>query len=109
LAGAAVAMPGRGIHLVGAIVSGAFGFTSSWLYEAFLESSSRQATLGKMVLSLRVTDLEGHRISFLRATGRHFAKIVSVATLFIGYIMAGLTERKQALHDILAATLVVRA
>jgi uncharacterized RDD family membrane protein YckC len=62
-----------------------------------------------MALSLRVTDLEGNRISFLRATGRHFAKVISIAILCAGYIMAGLTERKQALHDLIAATLVVRA
>jgi uncharacterized RDD family membrane protein YckC len=61
-----------------------------------------------MALSLRVTDLEGQRISFGRATGRHFAKYVSALTLLIGYIMAGFTERKQALHDMLAETLVVR-
>lgn len=108
LAGAAVAMPGAAIHLVGAIASGTLGFGSSWLYEALMESSSRQATLGKMALSLKVTDLGGQRISFLRATGRHFAKLVSIATLCIGYLMAGFTSRKQALQDFIAGTLVIR-
>jgi uncharacterized RDD family membrane protein YckC len=60
-----------------------------------------------MVLGLKVTDLEGRRISFLRATARHFAKIVSGMILLIGFIMAGFTERKQALHDMIAGTLVV--
>lgn len=78
-----------------------------WLYFAGMESSSRQATLGKSVLGIYVTDLNGNRISFLRATGRYFAKILSAIILFIGYIMAAFTERKQALHDMLASTLVL--
>jgi uncharacterized RDD family membrane protein YckC len=58
---------------------------------------------------MKVTDLNGNRISFERATGRHFAKWLSGMILFIGYIMVGLTERKQGLHDLLAGTLVRRA
>jgi len=80
----------------------------NWLYYAIFESSSWQATLGKKALGLEVTDLAGNRISFGRATGRFFAKIISTLILFIGYIMAGFTEKKQALHDILAGTLVIR-
>jgi uncharacterized RDD family membrane protein YckC len=80
----------------------------NWLYFALLESSSWQATLGKKALGLEVTDLAGNRISFGRATGRFFAKIISSLTLLIGYIMAGFTEKKQALHDIIAGTLVIR-
>lgn len=79
-----------------------------WLYFALQESSSAQGTLGKRALGLRVTDLEGCRISFLRATGRFFGKYISGMILGIGFIMAGLTERKQALHDMIAGTLVVR-
>jgi uncharacterized RDD family membrane protein YckC len=79
-----------------------------WLYFALMESSSKQATVGKMVLGLEVTDLEGHRISFGRATGRYFGKILSGAIFSIGYIMAGFTQQKQALHDILAGCLVVK-
>jgi uncharacterized RDD family membrane protein YckC len=80
-----------------------------WPYFAAMESSERQATIGKSVLSLRVTDYEGRRISFGRATGRFFAKIVSgMVPLFIGYIMAAFTEKKQALHDMIAGTLVLR-
>ena len=80
-----------------------------WLYEAFMESSSYQATLGKMVLGMKVTDLYGNRISFARATGRHFAKILSLLTLCVGFIMVGLTARKQGLHDMIAETLVRRS
>jgi uncharacterized RDD family membrane protein YckC len=78
-----------------------------WLYYALMESSVNQATLGKMALGIKVTDLDGNRISFGRATGRYFGKIVSGMILYIGFIMAGFTEKKQALHDIMASCLVV--
>jgi uncharacterized RDD family membrane protein YckC len=80
----------------------------NWVYFAILESSSRQATLGKMALGLIVTDLTGKRIGFGRATGRYFAKILSILTLCIGFAMAGFTRRKQALHDMVANTLVLK-
>lgn len=79
-----------------------------WLYYALMESSKTQATLGKMALSLKVTDMDGNPISFARATGRYFGKIISGLILNIGYILAGLTEKKQALHDMMASCLVVR-
>lgn len=75
-------------------------------YFAGLESSSMQATLGKKALGLVVTDLNGHRISFLRALGRYAAKFLSAVILFIGFIMVAFTERKQGLHDLLAGTQV---
>ena len=82
---------------------------ASWIYHAYLESSPNQGTLGKMALGLIVTDLQGRRISFGHATGRFFAKIItSLIPLGIGYLMAGFTEKKQALHDMIAATLVLR-
>jgi uncharacterized RDD family membrane protein YckC len=80
----------------------------NWLYFSLLESSGWQATLGKKALGLEVTDLAGRRISFGRATGRFFAKYISAIILMIGFLMAGFTEKKQALHDILAGTLVIR-
>jgi uncharacterized RDD family membrane protein YckC len=80
-----------------------------WLYFAGMESSVRQATIGKSVMSLRVANYEGQRISFGHATGRFFAKIVSgMIPLAIGYLMAAFTEKKQALHDLIAGTLVLR-
>src|SRR5271156_6850579 len=79
-----------------------------WLYYALLESSAWQATLGKKALGLEVTDLVGVRITFGRATGRYFARYISFFTLGIGYLMAGFTEKKQALHDMIAGTLVIR-
>ncbi len=83
-------------------------FVLTGLYYSLLESSAWQATLGKRALGLMVTDLHGGRISFGRATVRYFAKILSGFTLSIGYVMAGFTERKQALHDMIANCLVVR-
>ena len=81
----------------------------TWLYHAWMESSEWQATVGKKALGLVVTDMAGHRVSFGRATGRHFAKIVTnMVPAFIGYIMAGFTEKKQALHDMLAGCLILR-
>ena len=81
---------------------------ASWLYFALMESSEMQATVGKMALGLYVTDLEGRRVSFGKATARFFGKILSTMTLGIGYIMAGFTVRKQALHDLIAGCLVLR-
>ncbi len=81
----------------------------TWLYHAYFESSAWQGTPGKKVMSIYVTDLNGQRLSFLHATGRFFSKIVTGLIPFaLGYIMAGFTERKQALHDMIAGTLVVR-
>jgi len=86
------------------------GTLVAWLYHAVLESSEWQATAGKKALGLKVTDLEGARVSFTRASGRHFAKIISgLIPLGIGYIMAGFTARKQAIHDMLAGCLVLRS
>lgn len=79
-----------------------------WGYYAGMESSSSQATLGKMALGMRVTDLECQRISFMRATGRYFGKTLSTLILYIGFIMVGFTDKKQGLHDKLADTLVVK-
>jgi uncharacterized RDD family membrane protein YckC len=80
-----------------------------WLYSALLESGPRQATLAQMVMGLQVTDLDYRRISFARATGRHFAQLASGVTLGVGYLMIAFTEKKQGLHDMMAGCLVVRA
>ena len=115
----------------------------TWLYFAFLESGERQGTLGKMALGLIVTDQNNQRLSFLRATGRYFARLVPLLTVLLGYlvvlpvfsipgdtrgnlallagvsflitavvllsyIMAGFTAKKQALHDLIAKTLVYK-
>jgi uncharacterized RDD family membrane protein YckC len=101
-AGMLMAMMGGYILIVIVIVT-----VATWLYFALMESSAKGATLGKMALGIKVTDLTGSKISFGRATGRYFGKIISGAILYIGYIMAGFTQQKQALHDIMAGTLVI--
>ena len=78
-----------------------------WLYSATLESSVWQATLGKKLLGLKVSDTQGKRLSFARASGRHFGKYLS-SVFFLGFILTAFTEKKQALHDLIAGTLVVR-
>lgn len=83
------------------------GALLAWLYYALMESSVYQATIGKMILGIKVTDLSGERVSFLRATGRHFGQIISGILLGIGYLMAAFTAKKQTLHDIMAGCLVV--
>lgn len=84
----------------------AIGF--GWLYGAGMESSRRQATIGKRWMGMKVTDLQGERISFLQATGRHLAKYLSALPFFLGFIAALFSSRGQALHDRLAKTRVVK-
>ena len=84
------------------------GILLSIVYYGGMVSSESQATLGKMAMGLKITDLHGRRISFGRAVGREFAKFFSAFTLMIGYLMAFFTERRQTLHDKIAGTLVVR-
>ncbi len=78
-----------------------------WLYFALMESSKFQGTIGKIFLKIRVTDLEGNKIDFIKASIRHFSKFLSGIILGIGFLMVLWTDRKQALHDIIAKTLVV--
>jgi uncharacterized RDD family membrane protein YckC len=78
-----------------------------WLYFAAFESSPWQATPGKRLLGIAVTDLIGQRISFVRASARYFASLLSQFFL-IGYLMAAITLQKQALHDMLTGCLVLK-
>jgi uncharacterized RDD family membrane protein YckC len=93
----------------------AVGLVGTWLYWSLLESSSWQATPGKKALGLYVTDLTGARLTFGRASGRFFAGrgiayVPSVGGLYflVDCIMAGVTEKKQAVHDMIAGCLVQR-
>lgn len=88
---------------LGAIV---LTFMCGWLYFAILETM-KQATPGKMIVGIKVTDMNGNAITFGRATGRYFAKIISSLTFGVGYIMTAFTQQKQALHDIISGCLVV--
>lgn len=84
------------------------GLVGGWLYYAGLESSTHQATIGKAAVGIRVADAPGRRISFARATGRHFGKGLSLLTLGIGFLMAAFTKRHQTLHDLVAGCVVLR-
>lgn len=84
------------------------GLLVSISYFILFESSEKQATFGKQVVGIIVTDEHGNRIGIGQATGRYFGKIVSGIILGFGFLMAGFTDKKQALHDIMARTLVVR-
>lgn len=77
-------------------------------YFSLMEASKYQGTIGKIALGLKVTDMNGEKLTFGRALGRNLSKIISSMTFTIGYIMAGITEKKQGLHDIIASTLVLK-
>ena len=93
----------------GVLLSGILQILSFWLYFAILESGPKQATYGKRWLGMKVVGHDGEKISFARATGRTFSKILSRMICYIGFIMAGTTKRKRALHDYIADTYVVKA
>ncbi|MCZ6586408.1 MAG: RDD family protein [Alphaproteobacteria bacterium] len=79
-----------------------------WIYYASMESTAPQATVGKLFLGIYVTDLAGERLSFGRASLRYWAKVISTVILFVGFLMAAFTRHKQALHDIVASSLVLK-
>lgn len=92
------------------VAAGIFGVISifvAWSYYAGMESSPLRATLGKLAVGIQVTSDDGRRLSFAKATGRYFGKIISGLIIGIGYLMAGWTTKKQALHDMMAGALVV--
>jgi uncharacterized RDD family membrane protein YckC len=100
-------------EMIGEIIGAAFTYAlfavlGVWLYDALLTSSSWQGTVGKKLLRLKVTDEAGNGISFGRATGRFFGKILSGLILYIGFIMIAFTDRKRGLHDMVAGTLVMK-
>ena len=92
--------------VIGGLVA-VLGFLLMPLYGAVMESTRWQGTVGKRVLGIKVTDLDGKRISFWRSLGRNLGKAPSFLLLLIGFVMAGLTEKKQTLHDKMAGCLVV--
>ena len=92
----------------GVLAINLLSLVAMWLYFALMESSAKQAALGKMMIGVIVTYMDGNRLSFDRATGHYFGKIMSSIILMIGYLIAAFTQRKQAFHDIMAGCLVVR-
>ena len=89
------------------VMGGLLGLLLSWVYSAAMESSSQRATFGKRALGLTVTDLNGNQLSFGAASGRYFGKFISSAICLIGYLMAAFTDKRQALHDMMAGSLVL--
>ena len=102
---------GRWMYVGGIIglilLASLLGMVMGWLYYALMESSKYGGTLGKIAVGIKVVDMNGNKVTFGKATGRYFSRIVTNMTLFVGYIMAGFTEKKQALHDIIAGCLVI--
>ena len=96
------------IEAAGELMGNVVGIVVGWLYFTVFESSSWQATPGKKMMGLQVTDESGHRIGFGRANGRYFSKFISAIILGIGYLMVAFTEKKQGLHDKIASTLVLK-
>ena len=109
----ALAGNGQGfLNYVAAIIAIAL-FVGGWVVFTVMESSERQATPGKAAMGIKVTDLDGNRISMKRAAARNLAMII-VSWLLLGYfcipfLMAGWTKKKQALHDMMTECLVVQS
>lgn len=111
----ALCLDGLIVLIVGALLSARISLEAreliqlitGWLYFAVMESSHRQGTVGKIALGIKVTDVDGNRIRFSKATGRYFGKLLSALILGIGFVMAAFSEKKQTLHDRLADCLVV--
>lgn len=89
------------------LCSAAFNLILHWLYFSLMESSGKQATLGKMLFGLQVTDMQGHGISFGKASLRYLCSALSAFTLGLGYVIAAWTSKKQTLHDLIVGTVVV--
>jgi uncharacterized RDD family membrane protein YckC len=106
--GASMSMAGRYSAAAGAVLGFFIDVLVSWLWFTIPESSKWQATVGKKLLGLKVTDENGERIGFGKANGRYWAKSLSALILCIGFIMVAFTEKKQGLHDKMAGTLVVK-
>ena len=96
--GAAIALIGV-MYLIQILLPG--------IYFGWMQSSRHQASLGKMAIGIKVTRGDGAPIQFWRGFGRYYATILSTLIVFIGFLMAAFTERKQALHDMVCDTLVV--
>ncbi len=95
------------IEIAAELGGGLAGLILNWIYFTAFESSTYQATFGKQILGIKVIDIHGQKLSFGKANARYFGKILSTIILFIGFFVAGVHPKKQALHDIIAGTLVI--
>lgn len=98
----------REIEAAGEAFGMIMGILIPWLYFTVSESSSWQATLGKKMFGLKVTDMAGNKIGFGKANARYWSKIISAIILLVGFLMVAFTKQKQGLHDIIAGTLVIK-
>ena len=103
----------QAVGMIAGLMAGIFSamlavWIISLLYFAIMESSKAQASVGKMAMGIKVTDLDGNRVSFGKAFLRSIGKVLSQMIMYIGYLMAAFTEKKQGLHDIIAGTLVLK-
>jgi len=94
--------------ILGNIFFGISTFLLLLFYDVWQEASENQSTMGKSWFGLKVIDSEGDRLTKSAAIARNLAKYVSILTLGIGFMMAGITKKKLALHDMIAGTQVVR-
>lgn len=85
-----------------------FGIVVQWLWYTLAESSAWQASIGKRMLGLQVTDLSGKPIDFMRANGRYWSKLLSGLFFGFGFLMVAFSDKKQGLHDKLAGTLILK-
>lgn len=104
---------GATVGLIGTIIAGIGSvilivYAISVFYYAIMESSKAQASVGKMALGIKVTDTDGNRLTFGKAFLRAIGKLISSSFMCLGFIIAAFTEKKQALHDLIASTLVVK-
>ena len=91
-----------------AIVGLFFLWTARLIYGSFAEASAKQATVGKRLMDLKVTDLNGNKLTLANSFARNIAKIISNFTLGIGYLYLFLNKKQQCLHDVIASTVVVK-
>lgn len=102
-------LPASDSQELGANLMSGLMLLTCWLYYALMESSKHQATLGKLLVKTRVADEQGQPISFGRASGRFFAKFVSVMPMYIGFLFPLFHPKGQALHDLIARCVVTRS
>ena len=98
----------RDTKLAVALVALAIIPVGKLVYGSVMEASPRQATYGKFLMGLKVTDEAGNRISSGQAFGRNFAKLICILTVGIGYLTGFFDRRQQCLHDKMAGTLVIK-
>lgn len=106
--GAVIVVTDRMLQMIISAVIAVLIPIAKMVYHIVMESSDKQATYGKQLLNIRVTDLEGARINTSKAITRNLAKILSTATLTIGYLMCFFNKKQQCLHDMIADTLVIK-